>query len=216
MKCQLMRAQPRWRKASWRGVIALVADEEASVAVEPGEVALGHPAVPAQLLARVDTAAGDSGGDAPTAQCLAAPPMPRCAVPAGRRNRPGSRFRVDARDHQTGYHRPDLALAALAAVLPPRVVHRTARGDARCGTGCWTSSSGSPPARWRGKPAVASVPRRPHHPRVPAAPNGRRDPRWSARDGKLQRGGPAAGAAARPSFHQASALLRMSQPLEST
>src|SRR5215207_5200230 len=50
------------------GILALEAYEQAPVAMEPGEAALGHPAVPAELLAGVDLRAGDARGDAPTAQ----------------------------------------------------------------------------------------------------------------------------------------------------
>ena len=41
----------------------LVADREAAEAVEPGQRALDHPAVPAQPLAGVDAPSGDAGRD---------------------------------------------------------------------------------------------------------------------------------------------------------
>ena len=44
-------------------VPALVADEEAAVAVQPGEVALDNPAVPSELGAGIDAGAGDPRGD---------------------------------------------------------------------------------------------------------------------------------------------------------
>jgi hypothetical protein len=53
-------------------IVAVVADEEAAVAVQPGEVALDDPSIAAQLLARVDPPPGDAWDDAPAAQRLAA------------------------------------------------------------------------------------------------------------------------------------------------
>jgi hypothetical protein len=44
-------------------VAALVTDEEATVAVQPGEVALDDPAVPSELGAGIDPGAGDSRDD---------------------------------------------------------------------------------------------------------------------------------------------------------
>ena len=44
--------------------IALVTDEQAAVGVQPGEIALDHPAITAQPLARLDAFAGDAWGDA--------------------------------------------------------------------------------------------------------------------------------------------------------
>src|SRR5215207_322895 len=50
------------RLVGW--VVALEADEEPAVAVQPGEGALGDPPVPAELLAGVDLRAGDPRPDA--------------------------------------------------------------------------------------------------------------------------------------------------------
>src|SRR5215207_1000933 len=49
-------------------VVALVAHEQAAVAVQPGEAALHDPAVPAEPRARLDARAGDARGDAPAAE----------------------------------------------------------------------------------------------------------------------------------------------------
>src|SRR5688500_13828228 len=52
--------------------MALVADEQAAVAVQPGEGALGDPPVAAEALARVDAAAGDARDDVPAPERVAA------------------------------------------------------------------------------------------------------------------------------------------------
>src|SRR6476620_8281427 len=48
--------------------IALVAHQQAAVAVQPGEAALHHPAVAPEPHARLDVAAGDPRGDAAAAE----------------------------------------------------------------------------------------------------------------------------------------------------
>ena len=54
------------------GIVTLVADEEPPIAVQPGEVTLSHPAVPAEMLAGVEAAAGNPGGDTSASQRPAA------------------------------------------------------------------------------------------------------------------------------------------------
>src|SRR3712207_20134 len=51
---------------------ALVAHQQAAVAVQPGEAALGYPTVPAELGAGLDPAARDPRGDVAAAQHAAA------------------------------------------------------------------------------------------------------------------------------------------------
>src|SRR5438128_8323685 len=46
-------------------IVAFVADQQAAVAVQPGEGALDYPPVPTQALAGVDEAAGDARDDVP-------------------------------------------------------------------------------------------------------------------------------------------------------
>ena len=48
--------------------VALVAHQEAPVAVQPGKAAFDHPAVASKPLAGLDAAAGDPRGDAPAAE----------------------------------------------------------------------------------------------------------------------------------------------------
>ena len=45
-----------------------VADTEAAITEQPGQRALDHPAVPAQALAGIDAAPGDSWGNAASAE----------------------------------------------------------------------------------------------------------------------------------------------------
>src|SRR5205823_1547951 len=49
-------------------VVAFVANQQAAVAVQPGEVTLHDPAIPSQPLARIDAFAGDAWDDAATAK----------------------------------------------------------------------------------------------------------------------------------------------------
>src|SRR4051794_14801108 len=56
-------------------VAAFEADEQASVAVQPGKVALDDPAVTTEFGAGLDALAGDARGDAATTE--AGPPFPR-------------------------------------------------------------------------------------------------------------------------------------------
>jgi hypothetical protein len=49
-------------------VIAFVAHEQATVAVQPGEIALHDPAIPSEVLTRVDALTGDAGDDAAAAE----------------------------------------------------------------------------------------------------------------------------------------------------
>jgi hypothetical protein len=51
----------------------LVAHLKAAEAVEPGEGALHHPAIPSESLARFDAASGDAGEDTACPQGMAAP-----------------------------------------------------------------------------------------------------------------------------------------------
>src|SRR5207249_8016851 len=51
-----------------QGGVALVAYQQAAIAVQPGEVALHDPAVAPEPLARLDAAAGDPRGDAAAAE----------------------------------------------------------------------------------------------------------------------------------------------------